>query len=209
MGGPLDQFLLVSSGIVLLANSFRSPTRDRTAVASASFLGLVLGLAAQLPSHGWYVFSMIILIINYPVVVVGVLTFFMIAPALCTDPDIKWHIYAIYDDDKRRAFAMGIWSADIWAIWSLTRWLQSLPSDTHVPALIATTFCPILEWHYQGGIGPDPQGLDFNFRAEPSRLLMIESFVGFVGLTVAIAYSLYQCIRRRKTVTPEPSLPSV
>lgn len=60
---PPDLILICTAGIVLLGNSQRSPKKDRTAVASAAFVALLLGLAAQLPYRVWYIFSIICLFI--------------------------------------------------------------------------------------------------------------------------------------------------
>ena len=215
MNLPPDLILLCTAGIVLLGNSQRSPKQDRTVVASAAFVALLLGLAAQLPYRGWYIFSIICLFIYGMVVLCAAVFLFVFGPGFLLDvDDIDWqplrqfyaHMCAKLNDEKRTALAMGIWSAEIWGIWSMAHWIRSLPAYTNVPIVIATLLCPFMKWHYQSVRETGALELVMDFRPEPSHLLEIESCIGFVGIVIAIAYSSYQHIQRRKVVTPDLSL---
>lgn len=195
------QGLLFSAVVILLGNFRRAPTHDRSVVAIAAFFGLFLFVFTQLPYHGWYVLSMIGLVVSYMAILYAAV-FFVVTPGLVL-PAGKDACWSAIPDKHRASLATSLWTVNISLIWMVVQWAKSLPADTNVPAIIARIICPVMHWPDHMGFddGPDSPG----FRPVPESLLLLESMTGFAILFGAMAYGFYHHRQRRKIVTPVPA----
>lgn len=199
--------LLISAGVTLSGSFCQAPTQDRSVVAIAAFLALLLSITAQLPYQGWYVLSVAGLVLNFMVLFFGAFFCFLLEPlSLIIN---QAHFFSrntspARDTEHRAALAAGIWTAEVSLIWMVVQWAKSLPAETKALALMARLFCPVIHWPdhtvFPFDHGPDGPG----FWPAPGALLMIESMIGFAMLVAAIAHNFYHHMQRRKVVTPVP-----